>query len=65
MNIKITLYYALIYLLLAYGINVWRQGMKALTERIFTLQKRAVRNTAGLKQLGLCKHSFRQLKILY
>jgi ribosomal protein S14 len=63
MNIRRMLYYVVIYPLEAYRIIVQRQSIKALT-RTFTLQKRAVRQTAGLKQLELCRHSFRQLRIL-
>jgi hypothetical protein len=58
------LYYGLIYLLLSYGIVVWGHSAKANTTRIFALQKRAVRYTAGLKHLESCKNSFRNLKIL-
>jgi hypothetical protein len=43
---------------------VWGQSAKALTRRIFILQKRAVRYIAGLKHLESCKDSFRHLKIL-
>jgi hypothetical protein len=48
MNVRRMLYYDLIYPLLAYGIVVWEQSVKALTGRIFTLQKRAARYTMGL-----------------
>jgi hypothetical protein len=58
------LYYGFIYPFLAHGIIVWGQSVKVLTRRIFTLQKRAVRHMAKLKQLELCKDSLRQLKIL-
>ena len=58
------LYYGLIYPFLSYGIIVWGQSAKALTRRIFILQKRAVRYIAGLKHLESCKDSFRHLKIL-
>jgi hypothetical protein len=57
-------YYRLIYPLLSYGIVVWGHGAKALTRRIFILQKRAVRYTAGLKHLQSCRDRFRNLKIL-
>jgi hypothetical protein len=49
---------------LSYGIIIWGQSAKALTRRIFILQKRAVRYIAGLKHLESCKDSFRHLKIL-
>jgi hypothetical protein len=58
------LYYGLIYPLLLYGIVVWGQSAKALTRRIFTQQKKAVRYTARLKQQESRSDSFRQLKIL-
>jgi hypothetical protein len=57
------LYYGFIYSLLAYGI-VCGQSVKALTRKIFILQKRAVWYIAKLKQLELRKDSFRQLQIL-
>jgi hypothetical protein len=58
------LYYGSIYPFLAYGIVVWGQSAKALTKRIFVLQKRAVRYTARLNPLELCRDSFKQLTIL-
>jgi hypothetical protein len=58
------LYYGLIYPFLSCGIIVWGQSAKALTRRIFILQKRAVRYIAGLKHLDSCKDSFGHLKIL-
>jgi hypothetical protein len=64
MNIRRMLYYGLTYPLLLYGIVVWRQSAKVLTRQIFTLQKRAIRYTAGLKQLKSCRDSSRHLKIL-
>jgi hypothetical protein len=47
-----------------YGIVVWGHSAKANTTRIFVLQKRAERYTAGLKHLESCRNSFRNLKIL-
>jgi hypothetical protein len=58
------LYCGLTYPLLSYGIVVWGHSAKANTIRIFALQKRAVRYTAGLKHLESCSNSFRNLKIL-
>lgn len=46
------------------GIAVWGQSAKALIKRVFILQKRVVRYTTGLKPLGSCRDSFKQLKIL-
>jgi hypothetical protein len=43
------LYYSLIYPFLSYGILVWEHSAKANNTRIFALQKRAVRYTAGIK----------------
>jgi hypothetical protein len=57
------LYYGLIYPFLSYGIIVWGQSAKALTRKVFILQKGAVRYIAGLKHLESCKDSFRHLKI--
>jgi exonuclease III len=58
------LYYGLIYPLLSYGIIVWGHSSKVLINRIFILQKRAIRLTAGLKPLESCRASFRQHRIL-
>jgi hypothetical protein len=63
MNLR-RMYYGLSYPFLAYGIIVWGQSAEALTIRIFTLEKRAVRYTAGLKQRESCRDSFRHLKVL-
>jgi hypothetical protein len=54
----------LIYPLLLYGIAVWGHSAKANTTRIFALQRRALRYTAGLKHLESCRNSFRNLNIL-
>jgi hypothetical protein len=64
LNRRRMLYYGLIYPFLSYGITIWGQSAKALTRRIFILQKRTVRYIAGLKHLESCKDSFRYLKIL-
>jgi hypothetical protein len=42
---------------------VWGQSPKALTRRIFILQKRAVRYNTKLKHLESCRDSFRHLDI--
>jgi hypothetical protein len=53
LNGRRMLYYELIYPFLSYGFIIWGQRAKALTRRIFILQKRAVRYIAGLKTLGI------------
>jgi hypothetical protein len=58
------LYYGLIHPFLTYGIVVWGQSAKALISRVFILQNRAVKYTAGLKPLESCRDNFKQLKIL-
>jgi hypothetical protein len=52
------LYCGLICPLLSYGTAVWGHSARALTRRIFVLQKRAVRYTVGLKHLESCRNSF-------
>jgi hypothetical protein len=52
------------YPFLSCGTVAWGHRAKANTTRIFALQKRAVRYTAGLKHLESCRNSFRNLKIL-
>jgi hypothetical protein len=64
LNGRKRLYYGLIYHFLLYGIVAWGHSTKVNTTRIFALQKRAVRYTAGLNHLELCRNSFRNLKIL-
>jgi hypothetical protein len=64
LNERRMLYYSLIYPLVSCGIIVWGHSAKALTGRIFILQKRAVRYTAGLKHLESCRDSFRNRKVL-
>jgi hypothetical protein len=49
MNVRGMVYYGLIHPQLAYVIVVQGQSVKALTKKIFTLQKRTVRYMAGLK----------------
>jgi hypothetical protein len=49
---------------LSYGIAVWGHSAKANTTRIFSLQKRALRYTGGLKHLESCRNSFRNINIL-
>jgi hypothetical protein len=44
--------------------SVYEDSGKAPTGQIFTLQKRALRYMAGLKQLESCRETFRQLQIL-
>jgi hypothetical protein len=64
MHVRKMLYCDLIYPLLAYGIVVWGQIVKALSRQIFILQKLAVRYKSGLKQLDSFRDSLRQLKML-
>jgi hypothetical protein len=54
LNERKMLYYGLIYPFLSYGNVVWGHSTKANTTRIFALQKRVVRYTAGLKHLESC-----------
>jgi hypothetical protein len=56
MNVRRMLHYGFIHLLLACGIFVQGQSAEA-----FTLPEGAVMYMAGLKQLGSCRASFRQL----
>jgi hypothetical protein len=65
LNGRRMLYYGLINPFLSYGIIVWGQSAKALTTRIFILQKRAVRYIAGLKHLESCKDSFWLLFVIH
>lgn len=57
-------YYGLIYPHLVYGIRLWGSCSKKNLERVFKLQKKAIRIIAGLKYRESCKNTFRELGIL-
>jgi hypothetical protein len=63
-DVLITVYFGLVYPFLSYGITVWEQCEKKYTKRVFTLQKKVVRCTAGLKHIDSCQQSFISLNIL-
>lgn len=58
----ISYYYAHFYSRLSYGIMFW--GMSHNAERIFKLQKMAVRNIANVSRQTSCRHLFKEYKIL-
>jgi hypothetical protein len=60
----LTLYYSLIYPYIDYGITLWGTTHKTYVQRIFTLQKKAVRIIAGAKYNEHTDPLFKRLKIL-
>ena len=57
-------YYGLIYPHLTYGIRLWGSCAKFKFERVFRLQKKAIRVIAKLKPRDMCRDAFRQLNLL-
>lgn len=56
--------YGVVYPIMSYGITVWGPVGKPLTNRIFVLQKRAVRIIYNLGYRKFCKKTFRQNRLL-
>lgn len=59
-----TVYYSLIETYLSYAIIVWGNSSKKNTDRLFVLQKRAVRMIANLKIRESCRGHFKKLNIM-
>lgn len=59
-----SVYYALIESHIAYGIELWGSTSKQNIQRIFVLQKSAIRYLEGLKFPQTCRESFSSLSIL-
>jgi hypothetical protein len=57
-----TIYYSLFHSVMSYGIVFW--GHSSNTQRIFILQKRAIRLIMGQGNRTSCRHIFKQLEIL-
>jgi hypothetical protein len=58
----INIYYSLFHSVMSYGIIFW--GHSTNTQRIFILQKRAVRLITGQNNRVSCRHFFKKLEIL-
>ena len=63
-NILLMAYYGLIYPYLAYGIRLWGGCAKHKLERVFRLQKRAIRVIFNLQPRESCRDAFRELDLL-
>ena len=63
-NHKLTLYYALIYPYIRYGILLWGATFDSYKKVITTLQKKIIRMIAGAKYNDHTEPLFRQLKVL-
>jgi hypothetical protein len=58
----LTVYYSLFHSVLSYGIIFW--GHSSSTQRLFVLQKRAIRIIMGVSNRTSCRYIFKKLKIL-
>jgi exonuclease III len=58
----LTVYYSLFHSALSYGIIFW--GQSPSTQRLFVLQKRAIRIMMGVSNRTSCRHIFKKLEIL-
>ena len=62
--LSLTIYYSLIFSHISYGIQIWGAGRKEHLDRVFVLQKKAVRYIFGLKKGDTCKSYFKESGIL-
>jgi hypothetical protein len=58
----LTIYYSLFHSVLSYGIVFW--GQSANTQKLFIIQKRAIRIIMGIKKRISCRGIFKKLEIL-
>ena len=63
-EVALSVYYVLVQSHLAYGIALWGSCSDENLERVFKLQKRAVRYVCGLSTGDSCAPYFKSLKIL-
>jgi len=64
LNVLKMAYFGLIYPHLAYGISLWGGCAKFRLERVFRLQKKAIRILAKLNPRESCHDAFRELELL-
>jgi len=57
-------YYGLIYPHFSYGIRLWGSCTKSRMDRVFRLQKKAVRIISKLQPRESCRDTFRELNLL-
>ena len=63
-NLLLKVYYALIESHMSYGCVVWGNSSKQNFNRIFLMQKKAIRIIGKIKKRDTCRGHFKQLKIL-
>jgi endonuclease/exonuclease/phosphatase (EEP) superfamily protein YafD len=59
-----SVYYALIYSRLSYGVMLWGASTIGNMERVLRVQKRAIRCMARLRNRDSCRESYRRLEVL-
>ena len=63
-SVALSVYYALLHSHISYGKSLWGSCSQSDTERVFKLQKRAVRYVCGLRAGDSCAPYFQSLEIL-
>jgi len=63
-QVLITAYYGLIYPHLSYGVVLWGACANILFQRVFKLQKKAIRIIANIKFRESCRQAFKSLQVL-
>ena len=63
-EVAISVYYALIQSHITYGIALWGSCTNTKMERVFKLQKRAIRYVVGIKSDESCRIHFKNLGVL-
>ena len=61
-EVLLSYYYAQFYSRVVYGIEFW--GTSCHFERVFKMQKKAIRNIAGVNKRTSCRRFFKELKIM-
>lgn len=60
----VLVYFAYFHSLLTYGLEIWGNAVKYLTERVFKMQKKVIRIICNLLPSESCREAFKALNIL-